>query len=127
MSKIQNKVYLNNLHNLSFPKSPKTLNLDKPTKSYKRYKIQGSKNNKKDLSVMVKGPNVVKGNPASKPTRISTRASTDMRGRSAYVRARAHKPLTCGVALSVSENKIKGARAAEVRTRDCSARACERC
>ena len=46
------------LHNLSFPKSPKTLNLDKPLKSYKQYKNQGSKNNKKDLSVMVKGPNL---------------------------------------------------------------------
>ena len=46
MSKIQNKVYLNILHKTSFPKSPKTLSLDKPTKSYKRYKFQGPKNNK---------------------------------------------------------------------------------
>ena len=37
MTKIQNKAYLNILHNLSFPKSPKSLNLDKPNKSYKRY------------------------------------------------------------------------------------------
>ena len=60
---------------------------------------------------MVKGPNVVKDSSASKPTRRSTRAATDKRGRSAYVRARAHKPLTCGVALSVCEEKLKRARA----------------
>ena len=56
--KKQNKVYLNNLHKTSFPKSPKTLILDKPLKSYKQYKNQGSKNNKKDLTVRVKGPNL---------------------------------------------------------------------
>ena len=55
MSKIQNKAYLNNLHNTSFPKSPKTLNLDKPNKSYKRYNIQGSKRNARDL-IKIKGP-----------------------------------------------------------------------
>ena len=47
-----------NLHNLSFSKSLKTLNLDKPLKSYKQYKNQGPKINKKDLTVMVKGPNL---------------------------------------------------------------------
>ena len=42
-SKIQNKAYLNILHNLSFPKSPKSLDLDKLVKSYKREKNKGSK------------------------------------------------------------------------------------
>ena len=65
----------------------------------------------RDLSVMVKGPNVVKGNPASKPTRKPTHAATDMRGRSAYVRARAHRPLTCGAGMSVGQIKEKGLRA----------------
>ena len=35
--KIPNKAYLNILHNLSFPKSPKSLDLDKLVKSYKGY------------------------------------------------------------------------------------------
>ena len=43
ISKIQNKAYLNNLNNTSFPKSPKSLDLDKLVKSYKRNKNQGSK------------------------------------------------------------------------------------
>ena len=77
MSKIQNKSYLNILHILSFPKSPKTLNLDKPLKSYKQNKTRDLNKKSRDLSVMVKGPNVVKGSSASKPTKIPTRTDTD--------------------------------------------------
>ena len=36
-----------------------------------------------------------------------------MRGRSAYVRARAHKPLTCGAGMSVGQIKQKVPRAAQ--------------
>ena len=56
--KKQNKVYLKILRNLSFPKSPKTPNLDKPTKSYKGFKIQGPKRNNQGPVREVKGPNL---------------------------------------------------------------------
>ena len=58
---MQNKVYLKILHNLSFSKSPKSLNLDKPNKSYKQYggrdlavKDRDLKEIARDLSVMCK-------------------------------------------------------------------------
>ena len=72
MSKIQNKAYLKILHNLSFPKSPKTLNLDKPNKSYKRY-------GGRDLTVKGKDLNKAKG-----PIRAKTR---DLHVKSTKLRA----------------------------------------
>ena len=61
MTKIQYKAYQNNLHNTSFPKSPKSLNLDKLVKRYKGYggrdlaeKGRDLIEEARDLSVMAK-------------------------------------------------------------------------
>ena len=62
MTKIQNKAYLKILHNLSFPKSLKSLNLDKPIKSYAGFGAR-------DLAVKGQGPKLKETGPIREETR----------------------------------------------------------
>ena len=65
----------------------------------------------RDLSMMVKGSNVVKDSSASKSTNFSTRAATDSGAKMLTkrgARARAHGSLTRGSRVSVRQIKEKG-------------------
>ena len=68
----------------------------------------------RDLPVMVKGSNMVKGSSASKSTNFSTRAATDSGAKMLTkrgARARAHGSLTRGSRVSVSAQNRKTQRA----------------